>query len=157
MQGASMTYTHRPLVPADAPVLKELLCTLGYPQTDESSAAILRTYTNTGDYYAYAAVHEGVICGVIAWHVRRLFVNARLKVSIESLVVDPTMHRRGVGRYLMGIVEAFAHDAGVWVIELISGKRRASSGAHTFYNSLGYQNEGAFAKVYLRKVLPENK
>ncbi|USO01186.1 MAG: GNAT family N-acetyltransferase [Alphaproteobacteria bacterium] len=150
-----MTYTHRPLILTDRIVLKDLLLDLGYPQTEESLTTIMQTYTNEREYYAYVAMSEGIVCGVIAWHMRRLFVNARLKVSIEGLVVNPRMHRRGVGQYLMGIVEVFARNEGVWVIDLTSGRYRASSGAHAFYQSLGYDNTGMGEKIYLRKIIKQ--
>lgn len=148
-------FTHRPIFPEDSEVLKVLLKELGYPQTNQSLAQTMEQYTNEGDYYAYLAEYEGKPCGVIAWHVRRLFINANLKMSIEALVVHPDFTRKGVGKYLMNMAERWARANDVWVIELTSGKRRAPTGAHAFYKSLGYTNEGEFEKVYLRKVVGE--
>ncbi|STX83883.1 acetyltransferase [Legionella donaldsonii] len=50
-------------------------------------------------------------------------------------------------------VEEFARKFSPCIIDLTSGLRRAKEGSHDFYKSLGYQNEGHMAKLYLRKML----
>ncbi|HHY0700115.1 TPA: GNAT family N-acetyltransferase, partial [Legionella anisa] len=82
-----------------------------------------------------------------------LFVSETTRFHIEGLVVDQGYRNQGIGKKLMITVEEFARQFSPCIIDLTSGLRRAKEGSHDFYKSLGYQNEGHMAKLYLRKVL----
>jgi hypothetical protein len=51
----------------------------------------------------------------------------------------------------MNYVEEYAKKYSPAIIDLTSGLRRSKDGSHEFYKSLGYNNEGYMAKLYLRK------
>ncbi len=53
----------------------------------------------------------------------------------------------------MAFVEKIAKKYSPVIIDLTSGLRRAKDGSHEFYKSIGYQNEGHMAKLYLRKEI----
>lgn len=53
----------------------------------------------------------------------------------------------------MQVVENHVQKFPGVIIGLTSGMRRANEGTHEFYKKLGYKNEGAMAKLYLRKEI----
>jgi len=50
-------------------------------------------------------------------------------------------------------MEELAKQSSPCIIDLTSGLRRKKDGTHEFYKSLGYQNKGYMAKLYLRKEI----
>ncbi|HHF7373672.1 TPA: GNAT family N-acetyltransferase [Legionella bozemanae] len=104
-------------------------------------------------YGVLLAEIAGKVVGWIAWSKSYLFVSETTRFHIEGLVVDQGYRNQGIGKKLMITVEEFARKFSPCIIDLTSGLRRAKEGSHDFYKSLGYQNEGHMAKLYLRKVL----
>jgi GNAT superfamily N-acetyltransferase len=56
--------------------------------------------------------------------------------AVENVVVDRRHRGRGVGRELMGAAERIARDHGCFMLQLVSGQRRAA--AHALYEAVGY-------------------
>jgi ribosomal protein S18 acetylase RimI-like enzyme len=98
-------------------------------------------------------VYYSEIVGFVAWSKSGLFVLDMVRFRIESLIVAEWCRGRGIGTKLITCVEDIAKAYKPATIDLTSGLRRASDGAHEFYKGLGYQNDGPMAKVYLRKEL----
>jgi GNAT superfamily N-acetyltransferase len=68
-------------------------------------------------------------------------------------VVEVGHRNQGIGKKLMAFLEDYSKEFHPCIIELTSGMRRSQQGAHEFYKTLDYQNEGAMAKLYLRKEI----
>lgn len=59
---------------------------------------------------------------------------------VEDVAVDPTMHRRGIGRIMMEYAMREAETAGCYKLMLSSNLKREN--AHAFYDSLGFERHG---------------
>jgi GNAT superfamily N-acetyltransferase len=77
-----------------------------------------------------------VLLGWIAATVR-LGLETGEKAEITGLVVGAAARRAGVGRALVGAVEAWAAQQGMGVIAVRSNVLRSES--HPFYQNLGYR------------------
>ena len=138
---------------ADTTGLLPLIAQLGYP-TDELSLKKRLEFFITTDCYGVAVVQSNQeIVGFIAWSGSKLFISDKPRVRIEALIVDERFRGQKVGERLIAFFEKSVSAHGPVLIELTSGARRAQDGAHRFYHKLGYHNEGATQKVYLRKEL----
>ena len=90
----------------------------------------------------------------VAWVVNEHFVREKIRFQIWGLVVSGDHRGREIGKRLIIFVEAIAAQAKApAIIDLLSGKRRASDGSHAFYQALGYHNTGVTDKLYFRKEL----
>jgi len=136
----------------DAPKLQPLLEALEYPASIQQVEERLKTYEELG-YKVLLAVKGETVVGFIALSFSELFVSQTKKAHIEALIVGEGFKGRGLGRLLLKKAEEVAQARGCHIIDLTSGKRRKSSGTHEFYKKLGYNNEGYWAKDYLRKKL----
>ena len=67
-----------------------------------------------------------------------------------TLAVDPGHRRSGVGRALLGAVEAWAGELGCREIEITS--RRTRDDAHAFYRALGFADECARSARFMRPL-----
>jgi GNAT superfamily N-acetyltransferase len=126
---------------------------LGYPLSLEDMENRVRIYTTHPDYKLFVSTDAQTITGFVALNYHEMMVLPSRKMRIEGLVIDLSYRRQGIALQLMHKAEAYAKASGCSVIELTSGMHRASSGGHNFYNKLGYGNDGAHAKAYLRKVI----
>lgn len=64
---------------------------------------------------------------------------------IEDVVVDPTLHRRGIGRAMMQRALEEAKARGCYKASLSSNMKREA--AHAFYDSLGFERHGYSFRV----------
>lgn len=130
-----------------------LLAQLGYPISPEELEKRFKTFINLDGYGVAVACCNSQIVGLVAWSKSKLFVSDKTRIHIEALVIDKHCQRQGIGKKLMMFVEEFALAFSPVIIDLTSGLRRSRSGAHEFYKSLGYHNEGFMTKLYLRKEI----
>ncbi|ARG98924.1 N-acetyltransferase [Legionella micdadei] len=137
----------------DIPHFLPLMEQLGYPQSLEGLQKRFEVFATQPDYGVLLAEATTQVLGWIAWSKSPLFISDITRIHIEGLVVDRNFRGQGIGKKLMAEVEKFAAQFSPCIIDLTSGLKRAKDGTHEFYKSLGYQNEGAMAKLYLRKVL----
>lgn len=120
------------------------------PQIGKPPAPMLADY---GELIAAGRVHvleEGGIVGV-------LVLEPRSQLLVETLAIDPSRQRRGLGGRLMAFAEAEARRLGLATIELYT--HEVMSGALALYRALGYQEVArrhvdGYARVYLRKTIP---
>lgn len=126
---------------------------LGYPCEIEELASRFEIFIKLEGYGVAVAENNHQIAGWIAWIRSFLFVCDKVRFHIEGLVVDDKYRGQGIGKKLMNFVEDMAIKHRPCIIDLTSGLRRAGEGTHNFYESLGYQNKGEMAKLYLRKEL----
>ena len=128
----------RPLTPEDGPGVAALSGDLGYPTSPEEMAGRIAAVLGEPGHALFAA--EGEDGTLIGWaHVcARLLLIDTPSAFVEGLVVDPAARRRGVGRALMAVAEAWAGERGLLVARLRSGATRDD--AHAFYRALGYHD-----------------
>ena len=137
----------------DTQALMHLMELLGYPQAMHSFQERIQLYLEKDGYGLVVAEESENIAGFVAWSMTPLLVLPKVRVHIEGIVVDQLYRGKGVGRLLLAHVEDFAKRHNAYAVDLTSGMGRAKDGTHAFYQSLGYKNEGPFAKAYLRKDL----
>lgn len=130
-----------------------LLGELGYPTTPGALIKRFHKFTLNSSYGVFVTEINKEIAGFIAWSTSYLFVSDATRYHIEALVVSNKYRFQGVGKKLMACLEEIAKANGPSIIDLTSGVRREKDGSHKFYRSLGYENDGPMAKLYLRKAL----
>lgn len=124
---------------------------LGYPQNLTELKKHFEIFTKQEGYGVAVAKNNEVVIGWVAWSRSLLFVNSKMRIHIEGLIVSNEYRGQGIGKKLMNFVENIAKANSPCIIDLTSGLRRANDGTHEFYKSLDYHNEGEMAKMYLRK------
>lgn len=137
----------------DAVKLISLFEQLGYPQSREVIEDRLAVYSKRPDHMVFVAEQKENIVGLLALAGREHFIQQSKAFRIVALIVDEKCRGQGIGKMLIQQAEIYGKSQGGKMIELTSGLRRAESGSHDFYKSLGYKNEGDFAKLFLRKEL----
>ena len=136
---------------SDISGLLPLMDQLGYPTSRKELETQFKRFTKNDGYGIAVAVLDEKVIGLVAWSASSLFVLNKVRFHIEGLVVDEKYRGCGVGKKLMLFVEDIARKFSPAIIDLTSGLRRAKDGSHEFYKTLGYQNDGHMAKLYLRK------
>ena len=130
--------TVRDARPDDVPGMARLLDALGYPCTPEELAARLDAFTAAGER-ALVAVRPsgGALLGLLTLHVTPVLHRTGPVGRLTLLVVDEAVRGQGVGRSLVEAGEAWLAERGCVLVEVTSNRRR--SGAHAFYERLGYE------------------
>ncbi len=103
------------------------------------------------DGHAFVLEVEDEIIALLAYHILPQFHSDEKHMRIVSLVVDAKWRGKGMGKKLLSEAERIAKEKGCAAIELTSAAHRIQSGAHAFYNNLGYLADGE--KIYFRKKL----
>lgn len=137
----------------DIPELIPLMAELGYPCTLEALTLRFQRFTQNLGYGVAVCNLNHEIVGFVAWSKSDLFTLDKVRLHIEGIAVASEYRGKGVGKRLMAFVEDVAQEYAPAIVDLTSGLRRAKDGSHEFYKSLGYNNEGYMAKLYLRKEL----
>jgi GNAT superfamily N-acetyltransferase len=68
---------------------------------------------------------------------------------IEDVVVDPALHRAGIGRAMIEFAIAHCREKGCYKAALSANMKRDE--AHAFYESLGFQRHGYSFLMELQK------
>jgi GNAT superfamily N-acetyltransferase len=130
----------------DAPAISVLLGELGHPA---DPAEVVRRMARLGQGApqdrALVAERSGRVCGLVVIHFVPVLHRATEVGRVTALVVLDSERRRGIGKALLEAAERIIRAQGSRRAELTSGQDR--TGAHRFYESPGYCNEGIrFAK-----------
>lgn len=139
--------TLRPAGATDAERLANLLTDEGYPAGASDLAARIARFSSPESRVTVAEA-AGEVVGFIAFHVVSRFETDDRFVRIVTLVVDPGVRERGVGRLLMTDAERVAREQGAAYLEITAGHHRPE--ARQLYETLGYD---AGVTAYLRKRL----
>lgn len=103
--------------------------------------------TQAGRHLLVAMVEGAVVgtadCSIVA----NLTHRGRPWSVVENVVVDDRCRRQGVGRRLMEEVVERCRAQGCYKIQLLSQQHR--SGAHAFYESMGFQATAVGFRRYL--------
>jgi N-acetylglutamate synthase-like GNAT family acetyltransferase len=92
---------------------------------------------------------DGFIAGTIFILIMpNLSHNAHPWGLIENMVVDKSLHRRGIGRKLLEYTVERCRQAGCYKVQLMSTDTRKD--AHKFYRALGFENTALGFRLYLQ-------
>ncbi len=130
---------------ADAERLAAMLTDEGYPAGASDLAGRIERFSTPGSGVVVAEAGGDVI-GFIAFHLLARFETDERFLRIVTLVVDPGVRERGIGRLLMTDAERIALEEGAAYLEITAGHHRPE--ARQLYESLGYD---AGVTTYLRK------
>jgi N-acetylglutamate synthase-like GNAT family acetyltransferase len=126
---------------ADAGALAPLLGELGYPVEAADLAPRLARMLDRADQKVLIAEDgRGAALGLIAVHVFPALEYAEDIALITALVITEGARGTGAGRMLVDGAEAYARAAGVRRFLVTTHNRR--SGAHAFYERLGFEFTG---------------
>lgn len=136
----------RPTQPSDLPAIAALLGELGYPVSVDDLPSRLERLQQDGHSAAYVATCDPDVVGLATVHSFGLVHAATPVALLTSLVVAESARGQGVGRRLVDAAETWAREKGCARIIVTTAEHR--SGAHAFYQSLGWEYTGRrYAKV----------
>jgi GNAT superfamily N-acetyltransferase len=125
----------------DADQLARLFGQLGHPQTGDALHGQLEKLLVDPRADVLVADDRGALVGAATYFLVPVVHDSRPWCRITTLVVDGTLYGQGIGRMLMSAAEAAARDASCSRIEATSALHR--TGAHRFYERLGYRRTSA--------------
>ena len=120
----------------DAPALAPLLEELGYPTAVDVIARRLQAMIEAGEV-AFVASRDDELLGLLTVHVTPVLQRPTAVGRLTALVVAQRAHGQGIGRALVEAGEKFLAGRGCMLLEVTSN--RARTGAHAFYERLGYE------------------
>ena len=130
-----------------------------YRQLDDRSAkapvdelVVSRILARTRDYPGYRvllAVEEGRVVGSLVLVILEMLGSrCAPEAIVEDVVVDAATRGKGIGRRMMAFAMEEAARNGCYKLVLSSNLER--TGAHAFYESLGFRRHGFSFRVDLR-------
>lgn len=142
------TFSIRRADPQDAAELARLAAELGYQASVE--AMRLRLHLLAGQDHAVFVVDEAR-APLLGWiHVaRRITLESGVSAEILGLVVATAARRRGVGKQLLIVAEAWSRERGLERIVVRSNVARTES--HEFYPALDYILAKS-QRVYMKRL-----
>jgi GNAT superfamily N-acetyltransferase len=124
---------------ADGPAMAALLTQLGYPV--EADAMPLRLQRlSAGRGIVLLSTQGARIVGLATAHVLSVINRDRDVCWLTALVVDDTVRRAGIGRGLVGAVEAHAREQGCEWLSVTTHEQRTD--AQAFYRGIGMAQTG---------------
>jgi GNAT superfamily N-acetyltransferase len=132
--------------PADAAALAPSFAALGYPAEPEVIRGRLAAmFADDPTARLLVAMHEGAVVGFATLHISPMPHRPTAVGRITALAVIEAARGTGAGRALVEEAERHFMARGITRLEVTSGAHHAA--AHTFYEHLGYVNQGVrFAK-----------
>ncbi|WP_100486548.1 GNAT family N-acetyltransferase [Sporolactobacillus pectinivorans] len=129
-----------------------LLCELDdqHIMPEEEARALYDTVGRYPFYKIYCVCSEDRIVGTYTLIILDNFGHGGLKIAIvENVVVAPDVRHSGIGQEMMHDAMQRARDNGCYKLMLSSDIKR--TGAHAFYESLGFQKHGLSFRTELGK------
>ena len=131
----------RPARPDDAERVAALLTELDYPTEPEAARQRIESLSARDDYALLLAVDEADRAFGLAGGQVIAAVHSDEPVGmIMAMIVEHDHRGGGTGRALVAALEAFLCQQGCTRVMVTSANRR--TGAHAFYESLGYEHTG---------------
>lgn len=122
---------------ADAPVIAELLGSLGYSVERGFVRNRLALLSSRPDESVLVAEVDGKVAGVVSTHIFPLFHADYWIGRVTALVVKPDVRGRGVARLLLSGAEQYAWSRQCIRVEIDSGGSHYTAPA--FYERTGYE------------------
>ena len=123
----------------DAAAVASLLGELGYPTTEAEARERLDSRDFASALVLVASEDDDVV-GLLAADPVPYFPDGSMLLRITALVVTERRRRSKVGQFLIDAAAAYARDHGCSALEVTTAERR--TGAHRFYESLGFTRTG---------------
>jgi len=142
--------TIRPIRADDSPRLAALLTQLGYPTSSDEVAERLGYWLPDPNSAVIGADVDGELMGVAALHVCPYLEHTGRWGRLAALVVDERCRGTGVGAALVRAAEDRARELGCHSMEVTSSRHR--TGAHAFYQRLGYQDACPRSARFLKSL-----
>ena len=133
-----MSIVIRAMAATDIPAAGKLLSQLGYEMNTGEVERRYNAVKERGDHAVFVAEEDGRIIGFLHLYERPAF-DKPPEVIVQAIVVDQRSRGTGIGKTIMSMAERWASERGFSSIALTSNISR--SGAHLFYNRLGYKIE----------------
>src|SRR5688572_11448935 len=131
----------RAAVPADAPILSELLTQLGYPTPVSEIPDRLGAIGNYANAAAFVATNRyGEVVGLITAHLFPSIHDNSPVAWLTTLVVLEDARGAGIGSALVRHVELWAERRGAKRLSVTSGIQRQAT--HEFYEKRDYERTG---------------
>jgi GNAT superfamily N-acetyltransferase len=131
----------RAAVPADAPILSELLAQLGYPAPVSEIPDRLDAIGNYPNAAAFVATNRyGEVVGLTTAHVFPSIHDNTPVAWLTTLVVMEHARGAGIGSALVRHVEQWAAEKGAKRLSVTSGNQRFAT--HEFYERRDYERTG---------------
>lgn len=124
----------------DAEAVARLCAQLGYPSSAAAMPGRLSRLAAGGMARALVATQGTDVIGLATVHLRQALNHAAPLAQLSLLVVDHRIRGKGVGRTLVGAVEAWAREQGCRRIIVTTALHRSE--AHAFYERIGYAHTG---------------
>jgi ribosomal protein S18 acetylase RimI-like enzyme len=125
---------------SDSEGIARLVSDLGYPTTAGQMGKRLELILRDTSYETLVACDDGQIVGFVGIRIGPLYEDDVQYGQIMALTVATEYQRRGIGRILIDAAESSLVARGARVVVVNSANHR--SGAHTFYESVGYRFTG---------------
>ena len=125
----------RLLQSSDQRVASDLLRQLGYDIFPTELASRINRVLANPTHFAAVAEERGRIYGLVHAYERPALEKA-YEVVLQSLVVDQSARKRGIGKGLMAAAEAWAKSRGIEQVVLHT--RIDRDDARSFYEHIGY-------------------
>ena len=125
----------------DADRLTGLFDQLGHPQTPDVLRRRLEEVLSDPRANVLVADDDGALVGAATYFLVPVAHDSRPWCRITTLVVDEARRRHGIGQLLVEAAESAARHAQCSRVEATSALHR--SGAHRFYDKLGYGRTSA--------------
>ena len=122
----------------DVAASQGLLSQLGYEMDGEEVRRRYHAVVQSADHALMVAEQDGCIVALCHMFARPA-LDKPPEAVVQALVVDQACRGSGVGRIMMAAAETWAMDRGFRSVGLASHVSR--SGAHAFYEALGYRCE----------------
>ena len=133
--------TIRPAVPADSPILSELLAQLGYPASATEIPQRLQAMGGFPNAAAFVATNRyGEVVGLITAQIVPSIHDSDPVAWLTTLVVLEDARGAGIGSALVRHVEAWAVEKGATRLSVTSGIQRQMT--HEFYEKRDYERTG---------------
>ena len=130
----------RDAVSTDADAMARLCSQLRYPTESSDMPRRLARLSSDPNARAMVATQGDNVVGLITVHLRNTINHEAPIGQITLLVVDEAIRSRGAGRALVAAAENWARSRGTRRITVTTALER--SGAHAFYEKVGYSHTG---------------
>lgn len=132
--------------PTDTAGLSSLMEELmGVPSDLSALAESLEHISSNPAYLLLVAEQDGQLIGTVMGILcYDIYKDCRPFVTIENVIVSQKSRGLGVGKQLFFALEEWAGQQNAAYLMLVSGNER--TGAHQFYQTLGYEEKKGFRK-----------
>jgi ribosomal protein S18 acetylase RimI-like enzyme len=124
----------------DMDALADLMTELGYETRASEMQMRMETILANRNYATFVAVSQGKVCGMIGTYTCYTYEHNSPSARILALVVSEKMRGRGVGQALIAAAEKDLAQKNISRVAVNTHFDR--TGAHEFYEKLGYAKNG---------------